>query len=175
MSDTADAKVREPGRGEALGDYVPLIALVGVAAAAGAAIADHAGGGGRAWMHYFMGFFLTCFALLKLFDLPGFADGFEMYDLVARRSRAWAYAYPFVELGLGLAYLGFFAPRATYLLTIGVMGVGSLGVVRALRDGLDIECPCMGSVLKVPLSTVTLTEDLGMGLMAAAMLALGAG
>lgn len=48
-------------------------------------------------------------------------------------------------------------------------------MILALRRGLDIECPCMGSVLSVPLSTVTLVEDLGMAAMAAAMLAMGYG
>ena len=37
-------------------------------------------------------------------------------------------------------------------------------MILALRKGLDIACPCMGNVLVVPLSTVTLTED---GVMAA--------
>jgi hypothetical protein len=49
---------------------------------------------------------------------------------------------------------------------------GALGVVSALRRGLDIECACMGTVLHVPLSTVALVEDLGMAGMAGAMLAM---
>jgi hypothetical protein len=47
---------------------------------------------------------------------------------------------------------------------------GAVGVALALRKGLDIACPCMGNVLKVPMSTVTLTEDLGMAAMAALLL-----
>jgi hypothetical protein len=121
-----------------------------------------------------MGLFLCCFAMFKIFDLPGFADGFEMYDVVAKRTRAYAYLYPFIELALGLSYLAFFAPIATYLATLAVMGVSSAGVIRALQDDLDIHCPCMGSVLRVPLSTVTLSEDLGMGLMATVMLLMSA-
>jgi hypothetical protein len=50
------------------------------------------------------------------------------------------------------------------------MVFGSLGVINALRKGLDLECACMGTVLKVPLSTVALIEDLGMAAMAAGML-----
>jgi hypothetical protein len=52
------------------------------------------------------------------------------------------------------------------------MTVGTIGVLSALQRGLDINCPCMGSVLDVPLSTVTLTEDIGMGLMAVGMLSM---
>ena len=38
------------------------------------------------------------------------------------------------------------------------------------RKGLDIACPCMGNVLAVPLSTVTLTEDGVMVVMALSLL-----
>jgi hypothetical protein len=55
-------------------------------------------------MHYFMGLFLVIYSMFKIFDLSGYADGFEMYDLLAKRVRAYAYVYPFVELALGLAY-----------------------------------------------------------------------
>ena len=121
-------------------------------------------------MHYFMGFLFCQFSLLKLFNIPGFADGFQMYDLIAKKSRTYALSYPLVELLLGLAYLSMFFPIATYLITIAFMLLGSIGVFKALKKGLDLYCPCMGTILKVPLSTVTLTEDLGMGAMALIML-----
>jgi hypothetical protein len=54
------------------------------------------------------------------------------------------------------------------------MVFGSLGVFHALRQGLDLECACLGTVLHVPLSTVALVEDLGMAAMAAAMLLIAA-
>jgi hypothetical protein len=89
---------------------------------------------------------------------------------VAKKFRAYAYLYPFIELGLGLAYLSFSHPVATYIITILVMGVGTIGVIRALKRGLDVRCACMGTVLDVPLSTVTLSEDIAMGVMACLML-----
>ena len=122
------------------------------------------------WMHDFMGFFLVVFALLKLFDLPGFADGFQMYDLLAKNFRPYAYVYPFIELALGLAYLAFWRPTTVYLATIIVLGFGALGVINALRRGLDVNCACMGNTLKVPLSTVALVENVGMVAMALVML-----
>lgn len=108
--------------------------------------------------------------MLKIFHPPAFADGFQMYDLIGKRSRAYAYVYPYIELALGLGYLSFFMPIYIYSATIIVMGIGIIGVIDALRRGLDINCPCMGSVLDVPLSTVTLAEDIGMAGMAAVML-----
>lgn len=146
--------------------YWPLFALILVAALAAWALAHR----GSPWMPLFMGFFLSQFALLKLFHPADFAEGFKMYDLVAKKFSPYAHIYPIIELALGLAYLSGFWPIPTYLATIVVMGVGALGVLQALRQGLDVRCACMGTVLDVPLSTVTLTEDIVMGLMALWML-----
>ncbi|MDT7043719.1 MauE/DoxX family redox-associated membrane protein [Candidatus Nitronereus thalassa] len=175
MSDNPSHKKREKNRGGELKDYWSLFSLILITAAAGTAITWNVQGGWLQWMHYFMGFFLCCFAMLKIFNLSAFADGFQMYDLIAKHSRAYAYIYPFIELGLGLSFLSFLAPAVTYSVTIIVMIIGTLGVVSALRKDLDINCPCMGSVLDVPLSTVTLTEDVGMGVMAVVMLTLTPG
>ena len=163
--------VREEGRGTALADYWPLVALVAVSGLAAASLV--AGFGTMAMkplMHAYMGIFLVIFALLKLFDLEGFKDGFHMYDLLGKRIAAYGYVYPFLELALGLAYLAFFMPMATYVATIVLFAFGALGVLAALRRGLDIDCPCMGNILSVPLSTVTLTEDLAMVGMASILL-----
>lgn len=122
------------------------------------------------WMHFFMGLLLCQFAMLKLFHPSNFADGFQKYDLIAKRFRGYATAYPYIELGLGLAYLSFIYITTTYLITIIVMGVSAIGVIRALKRGLDVRCACMGTILDVPLSTVTLSEDIGMGIMAILML-----
>ncbi|MFD1697427.1 MauE/DoxX family redox-associated membrane protein [Roseibium aestuarii] len=170
---TGDIHVREEGRGSSLADYAPLLTLVGVAALAALAItAGFAAWEMRPLMHAYMGVFLVIFALLKLFDLSGFKDGFHMYDLLARRVEGYGYVYPFIELGLGLAFLSFAAPTLTYWITIIVFSFGALGVVKALFEGVDIDCPCMGNILSVPLSTVTLTEDLAMVLMSAILLTL---
>jgi len=121
-------------------------------------------------MHNFMGLFLVMFSMLKLFDLPGFANGFQKYDLLAKRLRLWALIYPFLELGLGLAYLKRWQLETVYLTTIFLMSFGALGVFSALKKGLNVKCACMGTSLSVPLSTVAIVEDLGMVAMAIVML-----
>jgi small basic protein len=164
---------RQPGRGSARTDYVPVLVILAVVALVGGARIAAAGGwNGMLYMRTFMGLFLVVFAMFKLFDLPGFADGFQMYDLLGRRARLYALCYPFVELALGLAYLANAFPVATNIAVIVVMAFGALGVLAALRKGLDIECACLGTTLNVPLSTVALIEDLGMAGMAAVMLTL---
>jgi hypothetical protein len=47
-------------------------------------------------------------------------------------ARAYAPAYPFVELGVGVAYLTRFQPMLTNAVTLVVMGVGGLGVLQSL-------------------------------------------
>lgn len=151
--------------------YVPLLIVIGSAAAVGVAkqVAYPGPWSGMAWMHDFMGVFLVIFAMFKFFDLRGFSDGFRMYDLLAKRSPGYAYVYPFIELGLGLAYLTHQRLPMLYALTVVVMVFGALGVFGALRKGLNVNCACMGTVLKVPLSTVAVTENIGMAAMAAMM------
>lgn len=150
--------------------YLPLFALVLIALLEATALSSGLQKGPFMWMHFFMGLFLCKFALLKLFDLSGFSKGFQMYDLVAKKVPLYGCLYPFIELALGLCYLSFSYPLATYLITILLMAVGAFGVIRALRQGLDVRCACMGTALDVPLSTVTLAEDIGMGFMAFIML-----
>lgn len=154
--------------------YWPLAILVLIAVLAASALAFASGANHLGWMHFFMGFFLCQFAMLKLFHPSGFADGFQKYDLIGSRVRAYALAYPWIELILGLGYLSFLFPTWIYSITIIVLGIGAIGVIIALKKGLDLRCACMGTVLDVPLSTVTLTEDLFMIVMALILLLQGA-
>jgi hypothetical protein len=144
--------------------YQPLIAIAGIVLLAAWALTRT----GLPFMQGFMGLFFCQFALFKFFDLNGFADGFSTYDIVAKKSRAYAYAYPFMELALGLGYVSLFTPWLVYLLTVVLMAVSAVGVFRNM--GKKISCACLGTVLKVPLSTVSLVENVGMGIMAAWML-----
>ena len=123
-------------------------------------------------MRYFMAGFFLCFSFFKLLDLRAFADAYAGYDLLAARWHGWGYVYPFVELALGIAYLANFAPPLTDAITIAVMGFSALGVIQAVRKKQKIRCACLGTVFKLPMSTVTIVEDLGMVAMAAAMLAM---
>ena len=139
--------------------YWPLVCLVLIALLAALALSY---GQNSSFMPFFMGFFLCQFAMLKIFHPSHFVEGFQKYDLLAKRSKTYAYIYPLIELGLGLAYLSSFLPILTYVITIIVMGFSAIGVIIALKKGLDLKCACMGTILDVPLSTVTLVENLGM-------------
>lgn len=126
----------------------------------------------EAVMSNFMGGFFLAFSFFKFLDIRGFASGFARYDLIAERWKPWGYIYAFVELGLGVAYVTRFWPTATHAVTLVVMLVGAAGVIRSIVRKDRIKCACLGTVIDLPLGTVTLIEDLGMAAMAAAMLAL---
>ena len=121
-------------------------------------------------MSTFMAGFFLVFSGFKLLDLPGFATAYATYDLLAKRWRGYGFVYPFLELGLGLAYLLHWHPSLTYLLTIIIMGFSSLGVLGALTKKQKIQCACLGTVLNLPMTVVTLVEDLLMVIMAVIML-----
>lgn len=119
-------------------------------------------------MRLFMGGFFVTFSFFKLLDLRGFADAYRSYDLVAKALPSYGYAYPFIELSLGLAYLMNLSPLWVNGITALVMAVSLAGVLRAVISGRAIRCACLGTVFQLPMSTVTIIED---GLMLAMALA----
>jgi hypothetical protein len=124
------------------------------------------------WMRHFMAGFFLVFSFFKLLNLSAFADAYSSYDLIAARWRGWGVIYPFVELLLGLAFLTNVAPMATNVVTLAVMGVSTLGVLQSVLARRRIRCACLGAVFHLPMSAVTLVEDLLMVGMSAAMLML---
>lgn len=151
--------------------YFPLLLILFYLCAA-TSVFELAEGGWdsqRAMRHFMAGFFLV-FSFFKLLDLQAFADAYAGYDLLAARWRVYGLAYPMIELGLGLAYLSGIQPRLTNWITVIVMGIGTLGVVKTLVGGRKIRCACLGAVFNLPMSSVTLIEDLLMVGMAVAML-----
>jgi len=118
------------------------------------------------WMRHFMAGFFLVFSFFKLLNLSGFANAYRMYDIVAAKWKFWGYLYPFVELMLGILYLINIAPFYVNLTTVIVLGVSSVGVIKSNLKKEQIKCACLGDVFQLPMSTVTIFEDLSMVLMA---------
>jgi copper chaperone CopZ len=123
----------------------------------------------RFMMNFMAGFFLV-FSFFKMLNLKAFASSYAMYDLFAKRSKTYGFIYPFIELALGLAYLTSFEPKITNTATFLIMSFSSLGVIRAVMNKQKIRCACLGAVFELPMSTITIIEDLLMAGMAAWML-----
>jgi hypothetical protein len=117
-------------------------------------------------MRYFMAGFFLVFSLLKLLDIPAFANAYASYDLLAKRWHGWGLIYPFVELALGLAYLANWNPLITNWATLIIMGFSAIGVILTLLRKRSIRCAHLNTVFKLPMSTVTIIEDVGMAAMA---------
>lgn len=122
------------------------------------------------WMRYFMAGFFIVFSFFKLLNLKGFVTSYRMYDLIAAKWKGWGYIYPFAELTLGIMYLLNIAPFETNLATVVILGVSSIGVIKSNLDKKKIKCACLGDVFNLPMSTVTIVEDLTMVAMAGWML-----
>jgi cation transport ATPase len=121
-------------------------------------------------MRIFMaGFFLT-FSFFKMLNLDGFADSYAMYDVIARKFKAWGYIYALLELLLGVAYATNFNPVITNMVTLVVMSISIIGVLQSVLNKRVIQCACLGAVFNLPMSTVTIIEDGLMIVMSAVML-----
>jgi len=120
---------------------------------------------GNGWsMRHFMAVFFLAFGFFKVLDIPGFVSSYRAYDIIAKKFAGYAYAYPFIELLLGIGYL----MDISWInwLTLALMIVGSIGVGKELLRGSKIKCACLGTFVKLPLTTVSLIEDVSMGIMA---------
>ena len=125
---------------------------------------------GMQFMNVFMAGFFLVFSFFKFLDLKGFATSYAMYDIVAMKIPVYGFIYPFVELALGIAYLTSFNATATNWATLIIMGISSVGVIQSVLNKKKIQCACLGAVFNLPMSTVTIIEDLLMVGMAAVML-----
>lgn len=121
-------------------------------------------------MSQFMGFFFLGFAFFKLLSISKFADAFSSYDIIARRSRLYAIAYPWIEVSLGLLFVTGTLLLAANLLTALIMSVGLVGVVNAVRKKQAIQCACLGTAFNLPMSAVTIIENSIMIVMSVSML-----
>jgi copper chaperone CopZ len=150
--------------------YQPLLliaAYIALASFAGTFTYGRAGFDWSVWMTNAMAGFFLVFSAFKFLNLKGFAEAYATYDLGAKAWAPWGTIYPFLELLLGCAYLFRWNLPLTNIATILLMGFSSLGVIQALSKKQTIRCACLGTVLNVPMSTITLVEDLAMVGMAA--------
>lgn len=118
----------------------------------------------------FMGCYFIIFGVLKIITLKGFVSMYRQYDVLAQHSKIFATLYPFVELGLGVSY--FIIPHSFVLNSIVfvLMLIKAYGVGKVLVKKETVQCACLGARFSVPISYVTLGEDLLMALMAGYML-----
>lgn len=155
-------------------DFTPLFLIVaGILVLTVMKYIFMGGSGMRDAMYDFMGFFFIVFGGFKLLDVRGFADAYATYDILARKSRIYALAYPFIETALGIAYLLRWHVDPMNWITLMIMSIGSIGVAKAIAKKQKIQCACLGTKIKLPMTKITLIEDVLMAAMALVMLVFG--
>jgi len=140
--------------------YKPILLIFAYILAV-SAITGYTGSGfqGMVAMRVFMAGFFLVFSFFKMLDLDGFADSYAMYDVIARKIKAWGYIYAFIELLLGLAFALNIYPLLTNSITLVVMTISIIGVLKSVLNKRAIRCACLGAVFNLPMSTVTIIED----------------
>lgn len=118
----------------------------------------------------FMGLFYIVFSFFKLLDLKGFPESFRMYDPLAKLIPVYGWIYPFIELALGLMFLMRVEITLALIITLVVLGVTTIGVTKTLLDKKAIQCACLGTALKLPMTEATFIENAIMIVMAVLML-----
>jgi copper chaperone CopZ len=122
------------------------------------------------WMMGFMAGFYIVFGAFKLLDVPAFARSYARYDIIAKHVPAWGYVYPFVELALGFGFLFWLDMLTLSWIALVLSIIGAIGVIQANISKQTIQCACLGTVFQLPMSVVTVIENLGMAAMAAWMI-----
>lgn len=125
---------------------------------------------GNHFMLDFMGLFYIVFSFFKLLDLKGFPESFKMYDPLAKVIPAYGWVYPFLELTLGVLFLMRIQIPLALIITLIVLGITTIGVTKTLLDKKAIQCACLGTALKLPMTKATFIENSIMIVMAIIML-----
>ena len=117
-----------------------------------------------------MGIYFIVFGLSKIIDLKNFPKSFAMYDPIASNFSFYGWIYPFVELALGAMFIAQFFPFIAIVSTIILLSITTFGVIRVLMSDTEIECACLGTWMKLPMTKATFIENFIMLFMAAWML-----
>ena len=118
----------------------------------------------------FMGLFYIIFSFFKILDIKGFSTSFKMYDPLAKKITTYGYIYPFIEIILGLMFLTRIEVNIALLITIIILGITSVGVTKTLLNKRTINCACLGTTLKLPMTEATFIENAIMITMAIVLL-----
>ena len=115
-------------------------------------------------------YFLWCFRFSSCWIYAGFNLVLSNTTPLLLHFHFTGGIYPFIELGLGISLIRNYAPNWMLMLILGVLGITTVGVTRVLLQKKTMQCACLGSVLKLPMTEATLIENTIMLVMAATLL-----
>ena len=114
----------------------------------------------------FMGLFYIIFSFFKILDIRGFSMSFGMYDPLAIKVPLYGSIYPFIEIFLGVMLLMRIEVKVALILTIVTLSITTIGVTKTLINKTKINCACLGTTLKLPMTEATFIENAIMLIMA---------
>ena len=164
-SDSAFAKAKKTSK---LLQLKPLF-LIFIFIIGASILLNYKAGNWESAMLDFMGLFYVVFSFFKFLDLKGFKNSFMMYDPLAKAIPSYGWIYPFIELGLGLLFLMRLQISVALVVTIVILGITTVGVTSTLLSKKEIQCACLGTALKLPMTEATFIENTIMIVMAAVM------
>jgi hypothetical protein len=92
-------------------------------------------------------------------DFQGFPPSFARYDPLAKKSLFYAKLYPFLETVLGVAFLLSWQIPVALGLTLIILSITTYGVMQTILSKTEIQCACLGTALKLPMTEATLIEN----------------
>ena len=107
----------------------------------------------------FMGIFFIVFSFFKFLDYKSFPNSFAMYDPLAKALPLYGWIYPFIETILGLMFLFRFQLFTSIIITILLLSITTYGVGNVLKNKQTIQCACLGTAIKLPMTIATLVEN----------------
>jgi len=128
------------------------------------------GNGWEVLMNDFMAGFFLVFGALELYTYKSFQVVLKKYDPIAKRFEVYAQIYPFLFLLLGIILHMQKGAFVVSVVTIIILGIQTYGIIKVLRRGEKIECACVGTAFALPLSWVTVGENILMIFMALLMI-----
>jgi hypothetical protein len=111
------------------------------------------------FMYDFMGLFFIVFSFFKFLDYKNFPGTFKMYDPIAKVIPLYGWIYPFIESTLGLAFLIREQLYIALIISLIILVITTVGVVTTLMRKESIQCACLGTALKLPMTTATIIEN----------------
>lgn len=108
----------------------------------------------------FMGLFFIIFSFFKMLDLKGFPVSFKMYDPLAKVVPVYGFLYPFVETALGIMFLMRIQIIFALIVSLIILLVTTVGVTKTLLSKKIVQCACLGTHLKLPMTEATLIENI---------------
>ena len=122
------------------------------------------------FMYDYIGLYFIVFSFFKFLDYKKFPNAFSKYDPLAMKWFFYGKIFPFIETVLGILFLLRWQLMFALIITLIIMFINTIGVIRKLFEPKPIDCACLGTKFELPMTEVTLIENMIMLIMSISMI-----